>query len=141
MQALQRMLMIIMAAVIFLYLTEITLGDRQERLVSQWEGLYSERFINRICESGTCTYEEYQRYYTVMYQLYGKVSVFLNEYQREWDIGGKEYRFMLSWPEIKKYMSEEGEYCFKEESIIELIVQAEGAERHLYQGRILREVQ
>lgn len=127
-QLLQRgVLIVVVVMVIFFVGTEKQKKDKE--IQAHWEQLHAEEFLEGLCRTGKMSYEEFLMFYKAL-NYYGVVSdIRISEYQKEQDLEGNLYRYLIPWEELSVKLVEEGCYLFRKGSIIELaIMQKEGSQ-------------
>ena len=122
MQTGQRAVLIIALVFLVFFGIWIPSQKREERFVQQWEKLQTERFLNKVVESGKCTYEEVMMFYDALNYDGISTELELKEFQEEQNRYGDSYWYLVSWNEILTSLMEEGVYFFRKGSVLELSV-------------------
>lgn len=123
MQVIQRVFLIFISVLLFLFGWVGTCRKEERNLQKQWERIQANCFIKKVCEVGQCTYEDYMLFFEVL-NYHGMDSVIqINEYRKECDMTGQVYYYLVSWEELKKDIFEENVCTFNEGSIIQIMVQ------------------
>ena len=91
-------------------------------LVEKQENVYMERFVSKICRTGSITYEEYLLFHKALSQRGNQIEIRIDEYQREQDLEGKNYYPPVIWEELWKVLQVEKMYYFAEDSIVKVVV-------------------
>lgn len=122
MQIMHRVALVLMIVLVFSFGTMVA-GQEEIELQRQWEMIQTEKFLSKLCRTGQCTYEEYLSYYNGL-NYFGMDSIIrLEEYQKEQDLDGKIYYYLVSWEELQTFFSKNSRYVFQQESIIRINVQ------------------
>lgn len=122
MQTIQRTLIIFSAIVVFVLGAVVMGREKEERLNKQWEMIQIERFINRVCRSGSCSYEEYILLHTALNNYGVHSNVTIEEYREEQDMDKKTYYYLVPWEEVQGYLWDGGRYKFELGSVIRIDV-------------------
>ena len=118
MQIIQRMLLVLLMIFGLGFGILLLNLEQEEKVQKQWEALQIERFVGKISRRGTCTYEEYLLCHEAL-NYSGNTSVIAIEtYQKEEDMSGEKYYYMISWEEIQEMLYRNGRFDFDEESVI-----------------------
>lgn len=97
-----------------------------ERMQKQWERHQVERFLGKICRTGCLSYIDCQKFLSSLNYTGMTSEITLEEYQREQDMKGKKYYYLISWEEMQKTMSEIEQCKVKNGSIIVLSINKSG---------------
>lgn len=93
--------------------------EKETKLFRQWEQVKTEQFLQKICRTGVCTYEEYLLYLEALTRGGNDVKVTLEEYQKESSLATeKRYYYLISWEELQERMLMEGRYEFRSGSVV-----------------------
>lgn len=83
----------------------------------------AEAFLGDLCRTGICTEELYEEYAERVFRLTdGEEKLQLEVYQRLTDMSGTEYRYLITWEEIKTDLRENGYHQFAENSEVYVVV-------------------
>ncbi len=115
MRQLQRGVLIILGSL--LILTAAGMKQSQYRyFLSSWKEAQTVLFFESICREGCCSLNDYTAFCQRLRLTGEGEEIFLEEFQKEQTENGKEYRYLISWQEIKEILQEEGIYSFRKES-------------------------
>lgn len=113
----QRILVLIVLTVIFLWGTFFLTRENSKKRMEQWQVLQMERFIHQLGKTGSCSYEDILELSRTL-NLYGISSeISLEEYKREYKETQTKAYYLISWTEIAEQLFSE-RYCFEEKSVI-----------------------
>lgn len=126
MQIAQRCILIIGLGIMLGFFASVFFEEKRNNLIKDWEAVQTERFINQICRTGKCSQEEYMIFLETLGCSGGNVGIQMEEYKTEQDLSKKRYYPLVSWEEIKEFLSEEGRYIFSENSIVLLKITRQG---------------
>ena len=118
MQVVQRMLLLLLIIVGLFFGMMMLKLEREEEIKKQWETSQVERFIGNICRRGNCTYEEYLLCHRALNYVGNTSEIAIEAYQKQKDMSGGHYYYMISWEEIREELYQEGEFVFPKESVV-----------------------
>lgn len=122
MQTIQRSVLVCLVISVFVWGMAAVGREKEEKFYQQWEQVQVERFLSKLCRSGSCSYEEYEILYRAL-NYYGMDSkIQIEEYRREQDMERNVYYYLMSWEEIQEHLAEEGRYTFEQGSILRIVV-------------------
>lgn len=122
MQVLQRSFSILLVVFFLMFVITFLVQDRTSYGYEQWKEIQVNRFLQKIAKDGICTYEQYQLFYEALSKFGVSVTIVLKEYQRETDVEGSVYWYLVSWEEIKEFLIQKGKYSFQKNSALELCI-------------------
>lgn len=122
MQILQRSFSILLILFFLMFAIEFIFQERESNTYQQWQEIQISRFLQQIRKEGKCSYKQYQWFYDALNRLGVTIEVALKEYQREIDIAGNVYWYLVSWEEIKEIFIQKEYYVFQANSIVELCI-------------------
>lgn len=125
MQTVQRMLLVLLASVCLVTGITVVFEKKWEKRYSQWENLKTEQFLQQICRTGSVSLAEYTDYGIGLSLMGAGFEIQIEEYQREQDLDGKSYYYLVTWEEVKSRLQEDGRYVFQRESVLKLVVNRE----------------
>lgn len=125
MRMMQRVVLVLVLIVGFMIGITEGYQRRKIRLQEQWGIVQTERLLQKICNTGKCSYEECYLFHTALHQCGIDAKIRIEEYQREQDMEGRVYYHLISWEELKLYLLQEACYKFAEESVVCVQVQTE----------------
>lgn len=123
MQIVQRALLIMTMIIVLMVGTIVICREKEEKLQKQWECVQTERFLGKICRNGSISLDEYMEYNTTLNHAGTVSKIRIEEYQREQDITGRNYYYLVSWEELQDCFMKEGACDFKTESVIKISVE------------------
>ena len=106
MQIAQRCILIIGLGIMLGFFASVFFEEKRNNLIKDWEAVQTERFINQICRTGKCSQEEYIIFLETLGCSGGNVGIQMEEYKTEQDLSKKRYYPLVSWEEIKEFLSE-----------------------------------
>ena len=118
MQIAQRSILVIGLCIILSFFSTFVFNEREKKLTKDWENIQAERFINKLCRTGQCSWEEYVLFFETLSRSGNKVEIRIEEYRIEQDLSKKRYYSLASWEEIKSALYERERYVFSENSIV-----------------------
>ena len=130
MQTAQRILMIVMVFLSFLFLGAAISCDKEEKINRQWETIRTELFLRQISRTRKISMEVYCSYADSI-RLFGDAAeISVEEYRREWDMQGEAYYYLVAWEEIQDYFLRENCVEFAEGSVIRLEIRRKSKNRN-----------
>ena len=126
MQMTQRSILLLVLILLLCFATQALYKEKEELVLSDWENIQTERFLNRLCRNGACSFEEYVRFYGALSISKQTLEIRIEEYKREQNLENKAYYSLISWEEIREIIKTDGNYRFADESIILIEVQQTG---------------
>ena len=114
--------MLLLLVMLFLFGISITVFEKEERLLQQWEVIQTECFMQKLCKTGQCSYEDIWTYMEALNGFYDTYVIRIEEFQRETDIAGNLYYYYVSWEEVQKQLMEREGYVFTKESVLAITV-------------------
>lgn len=115
MRQLQRAVLILLGILIILIAAEREQAQYRYFL-SSWQEAQIALFFEHICREGCCSLNDYTGFCQTLSMTGKSEEIFLEEVKKERTESGKEYRYLISWQEIKEILQEEGSYHFQKES-------------------------
>ena len=115
----------LLLSVFFLILLPCALFLKKEvsdRMAEEYESIYLDRFISKICREGKLTYDEYALFQKALSQYGNRIEISISVYQREQDLDGRNYYSLIVWKELLEVLHEEKQCHFAENSIVKVIV-------------------
>lgn len=115
----------LLLAVIFLILLPCALFLTKEvwvRMAEEYEKMYLDRFVSKICRTGRISYEEYALFHKALSQHGNRIEISISVYQREQDLAGNNYYSPIVWKELLELLRENEQCHFAENSIVNVIV-------------------
>lgn len=97
--------------------------EREKKEARQWESLLTELYLEKLCRSQRVTQEGYLRY--VQSLNYGSTvsHIRIEQYQKEQDLKGKVYYYLISWEELQNRLFEEESALLLKDSVICITVE------------------
>ena len=119
---LQRSVMVMILAGIFLFGILFCSKESSEKIREQWIHIKTEQFLEKMCRVGKCSYEELQLFHKAL--NLGSVSseIRLEEYQKESNSAEKPCYYLVLWDEISEQLVEDGVYEFEKGSVINVCI-------------------
>jgi len=118
----QRSLLLLVIFLLVIPCSIYVFREPAEIYLRNWENVYVERFISKICKNSSVTYEDYLFFHNSLSCSGGKTEISIDEYKPEQDLNGKYYYAPVTWEEIKDELQEEKNYYFVEGSIVRIVV-------------------
>lgn len=128
MQMMHRVTLVLIVVLVLLF-GSMVVSQEVIELQGQWEMIQTEKFLSKLCRTGQCTYEEYASYYNCLNYFGTETIIRMEEYQKEQDLDGKIYYYLVSWEEIRTFLLKKSSYMFQQESIIRITVQRKSRSR------------
>ena len=123
MQTAQRILLVV--AFIFLVMGScfVVQHDRTKKYMEQWEQSRSKLFLQRISRQKEFSLKDYIGFAHEVRYLDNDIEIFVEIYQKEWDLEKNEYYFLLPWEEVKVLLEQNNRIELEDGNIIRLVLQ------------------
>lgn len=122
MQLLQRSFSVLLTIFFFVFAVTLVAEEKENYGYKQWENIQINRFLEKMSKEGKCSYEQYQLLYKALNKYGRNVTITVKEYQKEVDVKGNRYWYLISWEEMKELLIQKEEYIFQKDSVLELCV-------------------
>ncbi len=122
MQVLQRSFSVLLVMFFLMFTVSFVFQERESNTYQQWQEIQISRFLQQVRKEGKCSYKQYQLFYDDLNRLGVTIEIVLKEYQRETDIEGKVYWYLISWEEIQECFIQKEYYVFQANSVVELCI-------------------
>ena len=142
MQVLQRSFSVLLTVFFLIFAVTLVFEEKEKYGYHQWEKIQVNRFLEEIKTEGKLKYQQYQLLYKALSKFGRNVEITIKEYQKEEDVKGTVYWYLISWEEIKEFLLQKEEYIFRKNSVLELCIivkrgTVERQEKHycIFKGR------
>ena len=132
MQIAQRILLIVSVIGVVLVCCMFVTKGRAEKCTEQWETIRVEEFLQQVLRRQALSMEEYIFFLDNITYLDDTAKINLEVYQKEWDIEGNSYFFLILQEEIKKILEEEKRMELETGSIIKVEIYRGGKQNVYY---------
>lgn len=122
MQILQRSFSILLTIFFLLFAITLVFEEKGKNGYEQWKEIQINRFLEQVSKEGSCSYKDYQLLHKALNKFGNNVKIEIKEYQKERDMKGNVYWYLISWEEIKECFLQKEHYTFQKNSVIELYV-------------------
>lgn len=122
MQVLQRSFSVLLIVFFLTFAVTLVFEEKGTYGYNQWEKIQINRFLEHMSTKGKVSYQEYQLLYKALNKFGKNVEITIKEYQREEDVKGMVYWYLISWEEIKEFLLQKEEYTFQKNSVLELCI-------------------
>jgi len=120
MKVAQRYILVLGVIVLLAFCTGLVYKETIDDIIGDWEIVYLERFMNKLCRNGSLSYEEYMTFWEAMNCTGNKVTVRIDEYIKEQDLERNYYYSPMVWEEIQGFLCKENSYDFTEGSVLKI---------------------
>jgi len=132
MQIMQRMLLIAGLAVAIIWGNGVTYQEKNKKYLEQFEEIQVENFLQKICRTGILSYEELL-VLNVSLNSHDVVMCRLEEFQKEQNLEGRIYWYLISWDEVSEILEEQKFYIFQNGSIVRIeLYRKKSSQEQLY---------
>lgn len=121
MSSAQRIWMGMILAVFSLWGVWFVSTENSEKVLKQWQEIQAERFMDKIAQTGSCTWEDIRTLHLALNTSKVTSWIRLEEYKKEMDNGEKTFYTLISWTEISEQLVEKS-YEFEKQSVVKLCV-------------------
>ena len=104
MQVLQRSFSVLLGIFFLTFAVTLVVQEKGDYGYNQWGKIQVNRFLECMSTKGKVSYQEYQLLYGALNQFGVNVEFIIKEYQREEDVKGTVYWYLISWEEIKEFL-------------------------------------
>ena len=122
MQVLQRSFSVLLIVFFLTFAVTLVFEEKGTYGYNQWEKIQINRFLEHMSTKGKVSYQEYQLLYKALNKFGKNVEITIKEYQKEEDVKGMVYWYLISWEEIKEFLLQKEEYTFQKNSVLELCI-------------------
>lgn len=122
MRIMQRLILILSLGVFFVFGMAWNNQRMAVKLQKQWENKNVDTMLKKICRTGMISLRDYV---VLRESLASKITIAeikVEEYQKEQDLDGNFFYYLITWQELGEWLLAEEQYFFQTDSVIKITV-------------------